>query len=149
MKFTGFYKKRVQLQSARGDLLKRCSEDNCGISRKTFLRSCNLKKITSELYFNHTQLFSFSQKFYEYFLVILSKQFLALVFSCECCEISKNTFFTEHLWTTASKFNALSVLNEHKDIVDNRSSSLIEIANRSRNLTYTTNLLAYIYILRR
>ena len=23
-------------------------------------------------------------------------------FSCELCEISKNTFFTEHLWTTAS-----------------------------------------------
>ena len=25
------------------------------------------------------------------------------LFSCEFCEISKNTFFTEHLWTTASK----------------------------------------------
>ena len=24
------------------------------------------------------------------------------VFFCEFCEISKNTFFTEHLWTTAS-----------------------------------------------
>ena len=24
------------------------------------------------------------------------------MFSCEFCEISKNTFFTEHLWTTAS-----------------------------------------------
>ena len=24
------------------------------------------------------------------------------VFSCEFCEISKNTFFTEHLWMTAS-----------------------------------------------
>ena len=24
------------------------------------------------------------------------------VFSCEFCEISKNTFFTEHLWTSAS-----------------------------------------------
>ena len=26
-----------------------------------------------------------------------------LVFSCEFCEISKNIFFTEHLWTTASE----------------------------------------------
>ena len=26
---------------------------------------------------------------------------LAQVFSCEFCEISKITFFTEHLWTTA------------------------------------------------
>ena len=25
------------------------------------------------------------------------------MFSCEYCEISKNTFFTEYLWTTASK----------------------------------------------
>ena len=29
-------------------------------------------------------------------------QTLAQVFSCEFCEISKNTFFTEHLWETAS-----------------------------------------------
>ena len=27
---------------------------------------------------------------------------LTQVFSCEFCEIRKNTFFTEHLWTTAS-----------------------------------------------
>ena len=26
---------------------------------------------------------------------------MAQVFSCEFCEISKNTFFTEHLWATA------------------------------------------------
>ena len=26
------------------------------------------------------------------------------MFSCEFCEISKNTFFTEHLWTTTSVF---------------------------------------------
>ena len=25
------------------------------------------------------------------------------MFSCEFCEISKNTFFTEHLWTAASQ----------------------------------------------
>ena len=27
------------------------------------------------------------------------------VFSCEFCKISKNTFFTEHLWTTTSVFS--------------------------------------------
>ena len=32
------------------------------------------------------------------------------MFSCEFCEISKNTFFTEHLWTTASEF--LSFMDE-------------------------------------
>ena len=30
------------------------------------------------------------------------KETLAQVFSCELCEISKNTFLTEHFWTTAS-----------------------------------------------
>ena len=28
---------------------------------------------------------------------------LAQVFSCELCKISKNTFFTEHVWATASE----------------------------------------------
>ena len=33
--------------------------------------------------------------------VFIKKENLAQVFSCEFCEISKNTFFEEHLWTTA------------------------------------------------
>ena len=32
----------------------------------------------------------------------IEKETLAQVFFCEFCEISKNTFFTEHLWLTAS-----------------------------------------------
>ena len=31
------------------------------------------------------------------------KETLTQAFSCELCEISKNNFFTEHLWTTASE----------------------------------------------
>ena len=34
----------------------------------------------------------------------IKKETLAQVFSSEFHEISKNTFFTEHLWTTASVF---------------------------------------------
>ena len=33
----------------------------------------------------------------------IKKETLAQVFSCEFCEISKNTFFTEHLRTTTSE----------------------------------------------
>ena len=33
----------------------------------------------------------------------VKKETLAQVFSCEFCEISRNTFFTEHLWATASQ----------------------------------------------
>ena len=32
----------------------------------------------------------------------IKRDTLAQVLSCVFCEISKNTFFTEHLWTTAS-----------------------------------------------
>ena len=38
-------------------------------------------------------------------LQLYLKKTPAQVFSCEFCEISKNTFFTEHLWTTASVSN--------------------------------------------
>ena len=34
-----------------------------------------------------------------------NKETLAQVFSCEFCKISKNSFFTEHLRTTASEYN--------------------------------------------
>ena len=39
----------------------------------------------------------------------IKKETLAEVFSCEFCEISKNTFFTEHLWTTASGITCVTV----------------------------------------
>ena len=35
-------------------------------------------------------------------LRLAKKETPTQVFSCEFCEIFKNTFFTEHLWTTAS-----------------------------------------------
>ena len=35
----------------------------------------------------------------------IKKEILAQVFSCEFCEISKNTFSTEHLRTTASVYH--------------------------------------------
>ena len=41
---------------------------------------------------------------------IIKKASLAQVFSCEFCEDSKNTFFTEHLRTTASVFQIKSQL---------------------------------------
>ena len=53
----------------------------------------------------------------------IKKEALAQVFSCEFCEISKNTFFTEHLWTTASTLTPLNkaylnlTLTEEKNCV--------------------------------
>ena len=39
----------------------------------------------------------------------IKKETLAPVFSCEFCEISKNTFFTEDFWATASIFCEVSL----------------------------------------
>ena len=33
----------------------------------------------------------------------VKKETLAQMFSCEFCEISKHTYFNEHLWATASE----------------------------------------------
>ena len=53
----------------------------------------NFKKLTGKHLCQREYLF-FKKNF-------IKKRTLAQVFSCELCEIFKNTFFTEHLWTTA------------------------------------------------
>ena len=40
-----------------------------------------------------------------FLIKLLKKEALTQVLSCEFCEISKNVFFTEHLWATASVFS--------------------------------------------
>ena len=35
-------------------------------------------------------------------LLLIKKETLAQVFSCDFCQISKNTFYTEHSWAIAS-----------------------------------------------
>ena len=42
----------------------------------------------------------------------IKKDTLAQVFSCEFCEIFKNTFFTEHLRTTASICSKVKLWND-------------------------------------
>ena len=46
----------------------------------------------------------FTGKHLSQVLFFNKKDTLAQVFSCEFCEISKNTFFTERVWMTASEF---------------------------------------------
>ena len=42
--------------------------------------------------------------------LLFKRKTLAQVFSCEFCEISKNTFFTEHLMATASYLTNKNIL---------------------------------------
>ena len=48
----------------------------------------------------------------------IKKEALAQVLSCEFCEISKNTFSTEHLWTTASAAHLNLFIFVKKAIID-------------------------------
>ena len=46
----------------------------------------------------------------------IKKEALAQVFSFEFCEISENTFFTEHAWATASEEKRFSKLAPNKSV---------------------------------
>ena len=50
------------------------------------------------------------------------------MFSCEFCEISKNTFFTEHLRTTASKYLE-DYVNLEEDIQSYSINKLIKLSS--------------------
>ena len=49
------------------------------------------------------------------------------MFSCEFCQISKNTFFTEHLWATAS------ILREGRRLKQIEISIISKLHNESNN----------------
>ena len=77
----------------------------CKISRSSHQR-CSMKKVFLELLQNSQE----STCSRVSFLIkkaeacnFVKKETLAQVLSCDFCEISKNTFFTEHLQTTASQ----------------------------------------------
>ena len=74
--------------------INRSSHQRCSV-KKSVLR--NFKKFTGK-HLCQTFLFKACN--------FIKNEVLAQVFSCEFCEISKNTFSTEYLWTTASKQRA-------------------------------------------
>ena len=65
----------------------------------------------------------------------IKKETLAQVFSCKFCEISKNTFFTEHVWATAF----LLVPNQLQDStflfeINSENISIIKLVSQSKLL---------------
>ena len=61
----------------------------------------------------------------------IKKTTLAQAFSCEFCEISKNTFFTEHLWTAASA---------HGYFCDNETNSFTVLGGSPELLKFASNV---------
>ena len=88
-----------------------CSEKFCKILRKSDLRSSRPEVFCEKLYFEISQSsqestctrVSFLKKFN-----FIKKATLARVFSREFCEISKNTFSTEHLQMTVSVIDRIN-----------------------------------------
>ena len=63
----------------------------------------------------------------------IKKRLWQRCFSCEFCEISKNTFFTKHLWATTSKLKIkfyLSVANIASTFPPNSNSTFIVFLDR-------------------
>ena len=56
---------------------------------------------------------------------------LAQVFSCEFCEISRNTFLTEHLWATAS----ITTIKKSLSFFSERF--LIRFSNKAKIIYYS------------
>ena len=71
----------IHKQPFRGVLSKRCSENIHQIYKRISILKCDFHKVAKQLYWNHTSAWVFSYKFAAYF---------------------QNTFYQEHLWTTAS-----------------------------------------------
>ena len=66
--------------------------------------------------------------------------FLAQVFSCEFCGISKNTYFTEHIWVTASVQSCLKDYNESRVKTNSFRNSFILFSNQGYFLRALTTL---------
>ena len=67
----------------------------------------NLYKVFSGVLLMEVQFWCFATLLKSHFCIqacnFIKRETLAQVFSCEFYEIAKNTFFTEHLWMTASE----------------------------------------------
>ena len=102
-KFNNKSRKTVFMEIHSGSY--RSSHQRCSI-KKVFL------KISQNLQENTCARVSFLIKLQASVCHFIKKETLALLFSCEFFEISKNTFFREHLWATASvlKFDRLHVI---------------------------------------
>ena len=89
--------------------------------------------------------------------ILFKKETLTQVFSCEFCIISKNTFFTEHLWTTTSTYKTLlqalrykqqNVISQgwtNSNLLRDRSRSGISESLHLRLGLYEVSLLMFIF----
>ena len=64
----------------------------------------------------------------------IRKEALAQLFSCEFCKISKNTFFTEHLWATASTCSYYILMYKYECQISKQIKCLLINSHRKCSL---------------
>ena len=101
--------------------LVNCTLEACNFVSKVFLyrgrfirnvwrarsnhQRCSMKKGVWKIFANSSENTCARASFFN---KVVNKETLTQVFSCEFCEIFKNTSFTEHLWVTASILTILT-----------------------------------------
>ena len=86
--------------------IPKLSEYQAKLCEEAVVRRCSVKKVFLEILQSSQENTCGRASF------LIKKETLAQVFSYEFCEISKNTFFTEHFWATASKHLELKFSTE-------------------------------------
>ena len=73
------------------------------------------------------------------------------MFSCEFCEISKNTFFTEHVWATAFLFKNYQTIIGNENSQDSLlTNSFIELLILQLfHVTIVNNTIQWLYLTKR
>ena len=79
----------------------------------------------------------------------IKKETLTQVFFCEFCKISKNTFFTEHLWWLCLHLRFVFYLTDQilkiNVYVFCKSLDFVKCAKSRKKSVYSTNLIYYNY----
>ena len=73
---------------------------------KSSYRKCSIKKVFLQISQNSLQKICARMKLQDSVWNFVKKEILTEEFSCEFCEIFQNIFFTEHLWTNASRYSS-------------------------------------------
>ena len=102
---------------------KRCSEKFHKIHRKT--------PMSQSLFYNNVAGLRSAS--------LLNKR-LAQVFSCEFYKISKNTFFTEHLWTTVCFKSILASHHDTSKLFQTKFQNKKSIQKKVNGTNETTNI---------
>ena len=101
----GVFKKRSYLKELSSTLLL-STPVRCRNPARSSHRRCSVRKDVLRNFEKLTGKYLRQSLFFDKFAgqrpaTLLKKEALAQAFSYEFCKISKNTFFTEHLWATA------------------------------------------------